>query len=424
MKRALRNALLLVGAASATTLGACNAILGVEDVTLGAFVEEDAEAGVGLEASTQDVAEDVKPVDGKLALALGDRHTCAVLPKGTVRCWGDDREGQLGSVADGAVNDPDPVTAPREVGVTDALAIAAGGDHTCIVRADGRVACWGSNGDGELGQPASDAGSPAPVDVAGVTDAVNVVAGKAFSCALRRAGDVQCWGKGDSGQLGNGSTTSSTTPVPVSTLTDVATIAAGAAHVCVGTRAGKVYCWGNGEDGQVGTSATSSSAPRAVEIEPTAAVTNVAAGARHSCAATGSGATYCWGANDLGQLGTGVAGAATPSPSKVTQLEALAVAAGGDHSCAVTRSGPLVCWGGGEFGQIGDGLPRTATSGQASPSNAGTITSGSGVAAGERHSCATTRQGAVMCWGDNSRGQLGNGNVTNQLSPVPVPTFP
>src|SRR5690606_6342773 len=114
----------------------------------------------------------------------------------------------------------------------------------------------------------------------------------------------------------------------------------------------------------------------------------------------------CWGANEVGQLGTGTTHSA-PSPTPVANLsDASAISAGYEHVCARTARGSVVCWGNGTRGQLGDGVRRTG--GTSSNVPVAGIRSGKGVAAGGNHSCAPTDARTILCWGANDRQQLGN----------------
>src|SRR5207253_335143 len=137
----------------------------------------------------------------------------ALLPNGTVWCWGRNDEGQLG---DGTtLGRPAPV---QVAGITGALAVSGGYHHTCALLSDGTVQCWGRNLEGQLGDGTTTS-SATPVRVGGVTGAVAVSAGILHTCALLSNGTVKCWGavgpNNDFGQLGNGATTGSSTPVTV-----------------------------------------------------------------------------------------------------------------------------------------------------------------------------------------------------------------
>ncbi|MBU6154397.1 MAG: hypothetical protein KGP28_08870, partial [Bdellovibrionales bacterium] len=115
---------------------------------------------------------------------------------GSVRCWGYNRDGQLGNGSN--QNSPTPVTVS---GLTNAIAVSAGGNHTCALIGDGSVRCWGYNRDGQLGN-GSNQNSPTPVTVSGLTNAIAVSAGGTHTCAIESGGSVKCWGDGSSGQTG------------------------------------------------------------------------------------------------------------------------------------------------------------------------------------------------------------------------------
>jgi alpha-tubulin suppressor-like RCC1 family protein len=146
-----------------------------------------------------------------VAVSAGSTHTCAILGNGTVRCWGRNGSGRLGNGSN--INSPTPVAVS---GLTNVVAISAGASHSCAVLANGTGRCWGDNRKGRLGNGSSAAGSLTPVAVSGLTNAVAISAGGEHSCALLANGSARCWGRNGSGRLGNGSTIDSLTPVVVS----------------------------------------------------------------------------------------------------------------------------------------------------------------------------------------------------------------
>jgi alpha-tubulin suppressor-like RCC1 family protein len=422
-RRAAAAAALASAALSAMALlAACNGIIGVEDVRLrkdsGAtdLGDDPGDPDEGGPAETGP-----RPQENVLEVALGLSHTCARKPDLSVKCWGDDRSGQLGTggMTDGGV------AAPQPVGITDAIRIAAGKNHTCVVRSSGKVSCWGDNQDGQIGNGKTNARSLVPEDVSGLSDAVQIACGAAFSCAVRAAGSVVCWGSGLAGQLGNGARQIQPTPVAVSNLDRVVALSAGESHACAVRDDGALVCWGDGFDGQLGNG---DQKDRLTPTPVTALddVTIVAAAARSTCAVKNGGAVYCWGENSLGQLGSGAANPTpNPSPTVVTNLDAVALWAGADHACAVKRGGAVACWGAGFQGQIGDGQSRAAaTTPTPSPSGVLGVTSAIKIGTGGNHSCATTKN-TILCWGENDRGQLGTGAAgTPLLSPESVVGYP
>jgi hypothetical protein len=420
-------ALLLLSA-----LAACNAILGVGNVTL----QRDAGAADHDyidDPFDSDFFDPLPDPDGGpvnrpnlLQVALGDQHTCARKPDGTVKCWGDALQGQIGSGegSDGGIVS----TAAKVATIEDAIDIAAGRNHTCVVRYGGTVSCWGYNLDGQLGNGESANVRDTPVDVANLTGAVSVAAGGNFSCAVRSGGTVACWGGNGSGQLGPGGGSGATTPIVVPGLEGVVSMSAGEAHACAVKNDGSVLCWGDGQNGQLGSgSPTSSPTPAVVDQLPEALV--VAAAERSTCALSKTNMVYCWGANELGQLGNGAANSTpNPRPIVVANLaDATALSAGKNHVCAVRKTGEVACWGDGLRGQLGDGKGHDGGLPQASLVMVSGIQSAFAVGGGGEHSCAVTRASAISCWGANDRGQLGNGSSgpdTMETAPVPVTGYP
>jgi alpha-tubulin suppressor-like RCC1 family protein len=282
------------------------------------------------------------------AIAAGWEHTCAVLPGGTVKCWGVNTHGQLGDGTE--TNRKTPVTVTGLTGVT---AVDASFWHTCAV-AGGAVSCWGMNNLGQLGDGTTTSSS-APVSVAGITGATAVAAGGGFTCALEAGGSVKCWGSNVYGQLGDGTTTDAFTPVTVAGLTGVTAITAGENHTCASEAGGSVKCWGWNIGGQLGDGSTTNRKTPVTVVGLTGGA-GIAAGELHSCASVAGGSLKCWGNNTFGQLGDGT-GTDSLTPVTVTTLTGVtAVAAGGPgHTCALASGGTVACWGRNDGGQLGDG---------------------------------------------------------------------
>jgi len=291
-----------------------------------------------------------------IALATGGSHACALTTAGAVECWGGNGAGQLG---DGTTS---ARTAPAEVlGLASPVAsIAAGSSHTCALTTLGGVICWGSDAYGQLGDGVPSASSP-PVQIAGLpAGIVAIVAGNYYTCALDGQGGVTCWGDNVFGQLGNG--TASRLPSPVVGLPDGAVaLAAGDSHTCAVTRTRTLACWGSNDQHQLGdgTVIPRNTAVAVKGLPP--GVSAVATGWSHTCALTGSGSVFCWGANYAGQVGNGRR-VEQPTPAGVLGLSSgvAAVAASGDYSCALTSGGGVKCWGDDEYGETTGWFPGYA----------------------------------------------------------------
>lgn len=308
-----------------------------------------------------------------------------------------------------------------------------GGDHACRVGADGKVACWGSNGSGQLGFGIVSWANTRPEAVVGIDAPVTSVStGGTHTCALTSVGDVWCWGANDSGQLGDGTTESSGLPVRVVLGEPAVDVSAGGSHTCAVTRAGGVSCWGAGWMGQLGDGRA---LPRAEDdgtsdlpVVPARSTTpvgvvglgtgvvSVSAGADHTCAVTAAGGVKCWGGAGYGQLGDGSAlvpfstGRGTSLPVDVVgQASGVAVvAAGSYYTCALTSAGGVLCWGANGAGQLGDGThtaPQEESpfaegpQGRSVPGPVVGLTSGVTSIAAGNHSCAVTSGGRALCWG-------------------------
>jgi alpha-tubulin suppressor-like RCC1 family protein len=377
-------------------------------------------------------------------LASGGFHTC-VRDQGVARCWGHNQYGQLGITANNGTLNPNPVPALVDSGVlTGVLQPALGDSHSCALRADGRVLCWGQNFYGQLGTSANNGtGAPNPVPALVGEAALGVVRqlalGEVHSCALRTDGRVLCWGQNFYGQLGTSANNGIMTPSPVPALVDDATLgvvkqlALGIAHSCALRDDGRVLCWGFNRYGQLGSSATSGTdtptpVPTLVDHESLGVVTQLAVGIYHSCALRDDGHVLCWGYNYSGQLGTSVNnGTANPNPvpalvNDVTLSVAKQLALGGYHSCALREDGRVLCWGHNEYGQLGSSAPSNPNPVPALVDDAalGVVKQ---LALGIAHSCALRDDGRVLCWGFNRYGQLGSSATSGTNNPTIVPTL-
>jgi alpha-tubulin suppressor-like RCC1 family protein len=196
----------------------------------------------------------VHGITNATTVSAGATHACAVLADKTVKCWGKDRTGELGngSLAKRVLT---PVTVN---GISNAIGVAAGGSaagdgHTCALLADRTVKCWGSNASGQLGSGGVSKYSLTPVSVTGLTGVAAISAGYGYTCAVLVSGPVECWGYNAFGMLGNGTMTSSATPVAVRGITNAVEISAGSEHACAALADNSARCWGYNDYGQLGT---------------------------------------------------------------------------------------------------------------------------------------------------------------------------
>ena len=250
------------------------------------------------------------------AVSAGIAHTCGVRSDGTVACWGGNNFGEA--------------TPPTGTFTQ----VSAGVHYTCGVRSNGVLACWGWNNFGEATPPTG--------------TFTQISAGGSYACGVRSDGTVACWGYNNDGEA---------TP-PAGTFTQVS---AGVNYTCGVRSNGTLACWGWSDDGQL--------------TPPTGTFIQVSAGQEHICGLRSDGTIACWGYNEHGE--------ATPPSGTFTQIDA-------DfwHTCGVRSDGSVACWGWND-------------SGQTNPPD-GTFTQ---VSAGTSHTCGVRSNGTVACWGYNRDGQ-------------------
>jgi alpha-tubulin suppressor-like RCC1 family protein len=342
-------------------------------------------------------------------VALGHDCTCARKMDGTVWCWGE----LLG--AGGSVSRLD------ELG-SNVVQIALGADHGCARKADDTLWCWGRNTYGQLGDGTNmDKASPVQVGSPLESNVLRFAIAPHHGCAEKHDGTLWCWGRNEAGQLGDGTTSTRTLPVQVTELTgQIADLALGDTRSCVRKTDGTLWCWGNNNGGQLGIGAASNPLFVPTQIEALANdVAQVALGGYHSCARTTEDTLWCWGNNYAGQVGDGTT-SAQPSPVQVSALasDVAKVATGRFHTCARKYDDTLWCWGENEVGQVGDGTIEN----RSTPTKIDLLASD--VALGNHHSCALATDGTLWCWGENAASQLGDGTTTSTTTPVEVSLCP
>jgi alpha-tubulin suppressor-like RCC1 family protein len=349
-----------------------------------------------------------------VSLAVGSKHVCVLTTSGGVRCWGDNQYGQLGDGTQIGRSAPVDV-----IGLQSGVAaITTSGNHTCALTSAGAVKCWGKNGSGQLGD-ASTENRLAPVDVVGLGSGVTgISAGSGHTCAVTGAGAVKCWGFNFSGQVGVPVAEDDrvwSVPAPAAVVgleTGAASVVAGSEHSCAITTGGALKCWGSNRNGQLGFDLYYYPDTRVPAFEVVglgSGVASVALGADHTCAVMVAGRLQCWGSNFRGQLGDGTEiERLVPTDVQGLTTGTAAVAAGLFHTCALTQQGAVSCWGDNERGQLGDGASARRPVGK----TVNGLSSGiAALSAKFDNTCVLTASGDVKCWGPNDRGQLGEGRV-------------
>jgi alpha-tubulin suppressor-like RCC1 family protein len=339
---------------------------------------EDGQVGAGVFSTVAPLTR--VSTDRTVRMSSGGRHhSCEVTLSGEVWCGGSNAAGQL----DGAVGPGRStfswVTPPV---ATTFRVMQAGLLHTCALSLSKQLWCWGSNGEGQIGVgPLTPDPGTTVVPLDGfVFDNVNAVTTTGLhTCAIRTNGDAQCWGWNESGQLGDGTTTTRGTPdasvgVTFRTEPDVvphapdpdfyipgqAYISAGFAHTCGITTGNQALCWGENENGQLGRgNLTDASSP--VAVAGGLSWRAISAGFKHTCGLALDGQAYCWGNNDFGQLGDASTTQSTAPVLVSGGLIFQSISAGETFTCGVTTAGAAYCWGDNVYGQLGQPGPAART---------------------------------------------------------------
>jgi len=275
--------------------------------------------GYSLSETSSLNAQVVTDIEDVRQLSTGGSNSCALLGNTSVYCWGLNSNGNVG---DGTTGQSDaralyrysPVQAQD---LNGAIQVSTAAKHSCALLDDATVKCWGSNAYGQLGT-ATYADSAIPVKVKSLTGVTKISAGAYHTCALLNTKTVKCWGANGNNQLGDGTNRDKTAPVSVSGLTGVESIWASAEgmHTCALLSTKTVKCWGDNQYGQLGNGTSVRPSSPVVVTGLTNAV-SLATGANHTCAVKIDNSVVCWGKNHVGQLGDG---AQTNQLSPVTAI--------------------------------------------------------------------------------------------------------
>ena len=350
----------------------------------------------------------------QVSASAGEAFSCAVAgTPAAVFCWGANDEGQLGIGTRGAQHSrPEIVPIPQRSSADAVMTVSAGASpFACAVTGSGAVYCWGANRRGELGD-SSVVSRPRPALVHAPTPFVSVEAGDGMACALERAGRIYCWGNNESGGLGVGDTVVHRTPTPVDASDRFSQISAGSAGAsCAITTRHKIRCWGENGAGELGNGDLEPRArPTLILDRADREYTAVSVGNAFACAVSSMGRIFCWGANNVGQLGLGRAERTISSPTLAVPLpddeEFVQVSAGFQSTCALTQSEHIYCWGSNRSGQLGG----VAGLGGGRPQMIPGEMRYRSLSLGGGHGCAIAFDRQMYCWGDDLFGETSQGN--------------
>ena len=369
-----------------------------------------------------------------------DGWTCVRMLDGVVQCWGKNKWGQLGQgwwdgSDDESINPQPTATVLPESAI--ATHLVTGLNSTAVMTDDGNIYCWGScphrrpsNTSGQnIHTPEMVSMSPAGMDMD---------VGWGHACVVSAAGQLTCWGSNWFGGLATGDDVYPTEqPVTIIELDDVTQVALGNYHTCALQDNNQLYCWGWNRYHQVGLPASEDEvcpdtaqdsnptlcvlAPRLIEGFGSGEILDIGAGGSHTCIIVDTGKVFCWGNNQSGAVGDGVAQGFVwyGEPTETIDLgqPAVKLGLGSSHTLVILEDGSIKGWGGNSNGQLGDGSnvrrpSPVAVTGLPLPVEQ--------LSVGSTHTCAVLEDRSVWCWGKNNLGQLGDGSTVDSWVPVRV----
>lgn len=346
-------------------------------------------------------------------ISAGRTHTCAAKVDGRAICWGDNTFKQAGG-ADGTPGlTPSEIVFPSEDQVMD---VFVGYDHSCAsFDGEGAIRCWGNNRSGELGDDIGGDRASGVQPVAFSSPAEAGALGDGFTCFRLETGALRCSGSNRTKVISNDAVETVRSMVAVHENEQFIQIAAGRAHMCGIRENFSMVCWGANDQGQLGPMGPAGGSHALIPIMGN--YTMVSAFADQTCAFSPFTGVQCWG-KSTGGFGTSqTTQTSTPVVVDLPAGTVRQLAVGRDHACAVLDSS-VHCWGQNANGQLGD---QTLTSrATAAPVVGGD--SLQPIACGGNHCCGVGTTGDTFCWGSNSDGQLGDGTTMDRR--VPSFVFP
>jgi alpha-tubulin suppressor-like RCC1 family protein len=330
-----------------------------------------------------------------------------------------------------AILTPQPMATSAQFVMVKQLALSG-----CGIDKSGGAWCWGNTQFGILGDGESQVGGSPPVRVSGGLTFREISVGYNDACGVTTTGAVYCWGFT---QFGEGGPTNAAgfnaTPALVSTPAPFMHISAAAVHTCGIATDGTAYCWGSDADGQLGTTASLANCSGTPCTSSPVAVAgglqfqSISAGLNATCGLTISGTGYCWGKNDLGQIGDGTqTNRAAPTPIASGGQSLAQITMADRMGCAVTTGSAIECWGYGTQYVTSlvacpvPGSPGSFTSCQPTPTPVATAgLAFSSVALGSGQLCGIpSTPTRLYCWGSGYAGDLGDSSTTNTGTPTLV----
>ncbi|MDH5217756.1 MAG: hypothetical protein OEX19_08670, partial [Gammaproteobacteria bacterium] len=374
--------------------------------------------------------------DEWLSVSAGGSFTCGLDVKDDFFCWGSNNYGtpyeeifygKLGlgrsTVALLPVQEQYKTMDWKMVVSADGYNDFSAYNHSCGIKANGTLWCWGISGD-PLGLGSNIGTQYSPIQVmSSKTDWSLLDTNRNHTCAIDSEKFLWCWGRNNYGQLGSGESgalTSKNVPELVDNLRNWTQISTGDVHSCGIDELKQLFCWGRNQSGQLGIGQNETqvfSTPMIVDESST--WETVSTGGDYTCGIKTDGSLWCWGDNYNGQLGNGNSGEILYTPQKIGEATNwMSIALSMEHSCGIQNDKSLWCWGSNFYGEIGDnsdsGNVRIPT--QINPTELDWLS----VNTGDNNTCAVKTDNSMWCWGENHLGQLGNNDHTFTTQSIPV----
>jgi len=347
-----------------------------------------------------------------IQIAAGEDHTLVLKSNGTVWAWGNNSNGQLGNGT--TTNSYVPV---KVIGLDTVMAISAGAGHSLAVKSDGTAWAWGYNRWGQLGDGTTTT-RIIPVSMMGINDAVDISAGSYhYSMVLRNGGALLACGYGEFSQRGDSNQMNMSSTL-LFVMNDVAKVATGYGHTMAIKNDGTLWGWGWNGISQVSGDDTTGILSTPVKVTSISDVKDVLACSACTVVLKNDGTVWTWGYNIYGRLGDGTTAMARLTPVMVADISDIIKisAASNGHNLALKNDGTVWAWGRNDNGQLGDGT----TTNQYAPVQVLGLSNVIDISAGGANSVALKSDGTIWTWGSNNYGQLGDGTTLNRLSPARV----
>ena len=360
-------------------------------------------------AGTLSISPAAAAVAPQMSIGAMQQTTCVIQDVGNMYCWGQNNLGQLGN------GNVDPHTNPVQeaTGSTDwRFLFDSSGQHMCAIKNNGTLWCWGNNADGQLGL-GDTTNRSTPTQVGTETTWRSGAAGFASTCAVKAAAGgntLWCWGSNGSGQMGNGTSGAAVLAPVQADLTNWVSVSIGGEHVCGIQTTGTLWCWGGNSEGQLGIGSTDAKLiPTQVAGSWNSVETSTDGGGLYSCGIKLDQTLWCWGNGDRRGLGAGVP--QNSAPLQVGTTTWSSIGAGAWTACGIQAAdASLWCWGDGWLGNLGSGIANDENDSAAPTAPVTGGAAWAAVARGRDHACAVRTNSTVWCWGENSQNQLSGGS--------------